>query len=202
MSEGQYKGLSAEKILEVLNEGQMLDTKKAILKYIDRVRESIKEDKLDEKQILESYTLIEHHIMSMNQVVKPNTIVYLKNELRLKLGKFVHNQSTSENEFVSFFKKTYENEVKTKAYTWVLSDLTKIKDQQILDTLKTINVYCFKQKLTVDQKKDIYPMIERIIDGQNIRYINQIRSMEGIRKAFQIKIVQVGQLYKISKLTK
>ena len=43
-------------------------------------------------------------------------------------------------------------------------------------------------------------MIERIVDTQNVRLINQIRSMEGIRKAFRIKVVEEERRFKIIKI--
>ena len=43
-------------------------------------------------------------------------------------------------------------------------------------------------------------MLERIVDTQNVRYINQLRSMEGIRKAFRIKVIEEDQKFKIIKI--
>lgn len=198
--EQQLQGLTAEAIFEQVGEGKALNTKKNLLDYMDKMRELCKNGSLDEKQAQEVYEFIEKNIMAMGEVVKANTIVYLKNELKLKLGKFAKATATKDNAFVNFFKQTYDSAVKTKEYTWVLADVTKIKEQQILDTLKTINTYCFKSRLTADEKKDIYPMIERIVDTQNVRLINQVRSMEGIRKAFRIKIVEENKRFKIIKV--
>ncbi|WP_054739818.1 hypothetical protein [Cellulosilyticum ruminicola] len=195
--EQQLQGLTAEAIFEQVGEGKVLNTKKNLLDYMDKMRELCKIGSLDEKQAQESYEFIEKNIMAMGEVVKANTIVYLKNELKLKLGKFAKATATKDNAFVNFFKQTYDSVVKTKEYTWVLADITKIKEQQILDTLKTINTYCFKSRLTEGERKDIYPMIERIVDTQNVRLINQVRSMEGIRKAFRIKIVEENNRFKI-----
>ena len=185
--------LSPEQLLEAVH-GQALTTKKSILEYIDKLKKLSKEE-LEEALLKESYTLIEKAINDMSKQVKPNTIVFLKNELKTKLGKYSGMQLGRENAFLKFFKQTYEAAKKTKEYTWVLADLTKIREQQILDTLKTINTYCFKNKLTQGEKKDILPMIERIVDTQNVRYINQVRSMEGVRKAFRIKIVEENQKF-------
>lgn len=185
--------LSPEQLLEAVH-GQALTTKKSILEYIDKLKKLSKEG-LEEALLKESYTLIEKAINDMSKQVKPNTIVFLKNELKTKLGKYSGMQLGRENAFLKFFKQTYETAKKTKEYTWVLADLTKIREQQILDTLKTVNTYCFKNKLTQGEKKDILPMIERIVDTQNVRYINQVRSMEGIRKAFRIKIVEENQKF-------
>ena len=190
--------LSPEQLLEAVH-GQALTTKKSILEYIDKLKKLSKEG-LEEALLKESYTLIEKAINDMSKQVKPNTIVFLKNELKTKLGKYSGMQLGRENAFLKFFKQTYETAKKTKEYTWVLADLTKIREQQILDTLKTVNTYCFKNKLTQGEKKDILPMIERIVDTQNVRYINQVRSMEGIRKAFRIKIVEDNQKFMIIKV--
>ncbi len=192
------KTLSAEELLEKVY-GKPLTTKKNILEYIDVIKKLSKET-LDVNSTKASYKLIEEAISQMSEQVKPNTIVFLKNELKAKLGKFSGVQVGRENAFLNFFKQTYAEAKKTKEYTWVLADLTKIREQQILDTLKTVNAYCFKNKLTQGEKKDIYVMIERIVDGQNVRYINQVRSMEGIRKAFRIKIIEENEQFKIIKV--
>lgn len=198
LTEEQLKTLSAEELLASVH-GQSLETKKSILEYMDKLKQ-LSKTALDEEQLKASYSLIEQAIKAMSEKVKPNTIVYLKNELKAKLGKYSGMQVGRDNAFLNFFKQTYETAKKTKEYTWVLADLTKIREQQILDTLKTINTYCFKNKLTQSEKKDILPMIERIIDTQNVRYINQLRSMEGIRKAFRIKVVEEEQKFKMIKM--
>lgn len=198
--EQQLQGCTAEEIFEKVGEGKVLNTKKNILEYMDKMRELCKSGALDENQIQEVYAFIEKNIMAMGEIVKANTIVYLKNELKVKLGKFAKVSAAKDNAFITFFKQTYDSAIKTKEYTWVLADPTKIKEQQILDTLKTINTYCFKSRLTDSEKKDIYPMIERIVDTQNVRIINQIRSMEGIRKAFRIKVVEENKRFKIIKI--
>ncbi len=198
LKEQNLMGLSPEELLASIH-GQALTTKKSILEYMDKLKR-LSKTALDEKQLKESYNLIEEAIKAMSEQVKPNTIVYLKNELKTKLGKYSGMQVGRENAFLNFFKETYDTAKKTKEYTWVLADLTKIREQQILDTLKTINTYCFKNKLTQGEKKDIYPMLERIVDTQNVRYINQLRSMEGIRKAFRIKVIEEDQKFKIIKI--
>ena len=198
LKEQSLKGLSPEELLSSVH-GQALTTKKSILEYMDKLKK-LSKTTLDEEQLKASYNLIEEAIKAMSEQVKPNTIVYLKNELKTKLGKYSGMQVGRENAFLNFFKETYDTAKKTKEYTWVLADLTKIREQQILDTLKTINTYCFKNKLTQGEKKDIYPMLERIVDTQNVRYINQLKSMEGIRKAFRIKVIEEEKKYKIMKL--
>lgn len=185
----QFDGLNAEQIFDKINEGKPLNTKKNILEYIDLVKKLSKEE-LGENQVKASYQFIEKNIQDMSESVKPNTIVFLKNELRNKLGKFASVSNNTENAFLKFFKETYPATKRNREYTWVLADLNRIKEQQILDTLKAINTYCFTSKLSQEEKKDIFPMIERIVDTQNLRLINQIRSMEGIRKAFRIRVTE------------
>ena len=43
-------------------------------------------------------------------------------------------------------------------------------------------------------------MIKRIVDTQNLRLINQLRSMEGIRKAFRIRIIECNKRFSIKKI--
>ncbi len=195
--DGHFQDLDAKALFE-RTFNQPLNTKKNILDYIDVIKKLSKEGLL-EGQLQETYLFIEEHIGQMAKTVKPNTIIYLKNELKAKLGKYSGMNVGRENTFLRFFKETYENTKKTKEYTWVLADLNRAREQQILDTLKTINTYCFKNKLTQGEKKDILPMLQRIVDTQNIRYINQIKSMEGIRKVFYIKIIEENGQYKIIK---
>ena len=185
---------------QVLELNPVLKTKKEILAYIDALKAQVKLG-MAEETLQEQYAHIEGQIMAMGDSVKANTIVYLKNELKTKLGKY-GTATVGENQFLKYFKETYANAVKTKAYTWVLTDVSRITDQQILDTLKTINTYSFKNKLTKEEKQDILPMVQRIVDTQNIRYINQVRSMEGIRKVFNSKIVEVKGRYVLQKMTR
>ena len=192
--------LSPQQLLQEVY-GKELNTKKNILEYIDKVRELSKND-LEEKNTKDTYIFIEKSIQDMSVSVKPNTIVFLKNELKSKLGKYSGAAVGRENSFLTFFKQTYEDAKKTREYTFVMADITKIREQQIIDTLKTINAYCFKNKLTQSEKKDTMVMIERLVDGQNIRYINQLRSMEGLRKAFKIKVIEEDNRYKILRLKK
>lgn len=186
-----YEGYTAEEIFNEL-EAKPLNTKKNILEYIDQIRKLAKEG-MQEAEVKKVYEWIEKQIEAMGQNVKINTMVYLKNELRTKLGKFAAPTKGEENAFVRFYKQTFENQVKTKEYTYALMDLSRLNEASVLETLKTINTYCLKNKLSPKEKEDIMPMIKRIVDTQNLRLINQVRSMEGIRKNFRIKIVEVNK---------
>ena len=186
-----YEGYSAEEIFNALG-AKPLNTKKNILEYIDQVRKLAK-DGLAEEQVKAVYEWIEAQIEAMGNEIKINTMVYLKNELRTKLGKFAAPIKGEENAFVRFYKQTFANQVKTKEYTYALMDLSRLNEASVLETLKTINTYCLRNKLSAKEKEDIMPMIKRIVDTQNLRLVNQVRSMEGIRKNFRIKIVEVNK---------
>ena len=183
-----YNGLNANEIYEALG-AMPLHTKKNILMYIDEIKKLSKAD-LEEEQLREIYLFIDEKINEMGQLVKVNTLAYLKNELKNKLGKYAGSDRKEDNAFLRFYKETFKNHVKTKEYTWAMLDLSKIQDVSVLETLKTINTYALRTKLTKEEKEDILPMLRRMVDTQNLRIINQVRSMEGIRKAFKIKMVE------------
>lgn len=193
-----YMHLKAEEIFEKLGAAP-LSTKKNILTYIDTIKKMSKSD-LEEEQVRESYEYIDKKIDEMAQSVKVNTLVYLKNELRNKLGKYAVVQQAEEGSFLRFYKETFKNQVKTKEYTWAMLDISKIQETSILETLKTINTYALKNKLTKEEKEDIYPMIKRLVDTHSLKLINQLRSMEGIRKAFKIKIIEKDKRFSILQL--
>ena len=195
INESLYDEIVVEKIWQESGIG-VLDTKKNILAYIDYVKKQSKEG-VEEDHIRQSAEYIEAKIMAMSEKVKANTIVYLKNELRSKLGKFMSSTPIEDNAFINFFKQTYPERKRTRAFTFALADLNKLKTEQILDTLKKINTHCMQVGLSREAQKDILPMIQRIIDTQNVRFINQVKSMEGIRKVFRIKIVQEKGRFKI-----
>lgn len=193
-----YVGLSAEEIFNTIG-AKPLKTKKSILEYIDIIRKLAKSE-LTQEQVKESYLFIDVQIEALANDIKVNTMVYLKNELRSKLGKFAPENKSEDNAFLRFYKQTFENQVKTKEYTWALMDLSRLSEASILETLKSINTYSLKTKLTPKEKEDIFPMIKRIVDTQNLRLINQLRSMEGIRKAFRIRIIETNKRYEIQKI--
>lgn len=196
--ESTYKNLSAEELFNEL-QGKPLNTKKNILEYIEAVRKLAKKE-LEPEQVKETYNFIDAQIELLGSEIKVNTLVYLKNELRNALGKFTPENKKEDNTFLAFYKKTFANQVKTKEYTWAMVDLSRLSEASVLETLKTINTYALKAKLTPKEKEDIMPMIKRIVDTQNVKLINQIRSMEGIRKAFRIKVVEVNKRFEINKI--
>lgn len=176
-----------------------MHTKKAILDYIEEVK---KKEKLgaDEEVLQKEYLVIVEAIEQLKEKVKPNTTAYLQNQLKNALGKYQPVQENETNYFIEFFKEAYPEGKRRKDFTWVLADNSKISVEQILHTLKYINAYCLKQKLSQEAKKDILPMIEKIARTDSLRHINQVRSMEGIRKAFKIKIVTTPKGHKVVNL--
>lgn len=179
---------------------QSLTTKKNVLEYIEAARKFAKEEALDTAQVKAIYNFIDEQIEAMHTTVKVNTLVYLKNELRTKLGKFAEIKKGEDNAFLKFYKQTFANQVKTKEYTYAMVDLSRLSDQSVLETLKTINTFCLKARLTAEEKQDIMPMIKRIVDTQSLRFINQLRSMEGIRKNFKIRIVENNKHFEIKNI--
>lgn len=187
-NETLYAGYTAEEIFEALG-AKPLNTKKNILEYIQSIRKLAKEG-MQEDEVKKVYEWIEKQIEALGSEIKVNTMVYLKNELRTGLGKFANPAKGEENAFIRFYKQTFANQVKTKEYTYALVNTSRLSETAVLETLKTINTYCMKNKLSAKEKEDIMPMIKRIVDTQNLRLVNQVRSMEGIRKNFKIKIVE------------
>lgn len=193
--ENHYEGYSAEEIFKALD-AKPLTTKKNILDYIESIRKLAK-DGMQEREVKKVYEWIEKQIEALGKDVKINTIVYLKNELRNHLGKYIMTSKGDENAFIHFYKKTFVSQVKTKEYTYTLVDPSRMNETSILETLKTINTYCLKNKLSPKEKEDIMPMIKRIVDTQKVRLINQLRSMEGIRKNFKIKVIEKDKRFEI-----
>mgnify|MGYP000994600586 CR=1 FL=1 len=73
---------------EILNKlfNKELNSKKNILEAIEIIRPLAKEELKGEK-LQEIYNIIYNSIEDMNTIVKANTIMYLKNQLKSALGK-------------------------------------------------------------------------------------------------------------------
>ncbi|MEG1004048.1 MAG: hypothetical protein RSF37_11625 [Clostridium sp.] len=67
--------------------GKELNTKKNILDSIQVIKS--KKDELNEEEMQELYTEVYNSIENMITVVKTNTIMYLKNNLKKELSKYV-----------------------------------------------------------------------------------------------------------------
>lgn len=184
------EGLNAEEIWSKLYNKE-LNCKKNILEYIDITR-ILKKEKADIYQIEATYNLIYNSIDKIADKVKPNTIMYLQNQLKNQLGKYVSiKEPKIEDNFIKFFKEAYPANERRKDFTWVLMDINSITEEQIWNTLIYINRECLKDNLRLDseEKQDIIKMIKKLIEKNNIKYINQIKSLEKLNNILGIRVV-------------
>lgn len=184
------EGLDGQEIWEKIY-GKELKSKKNILEYIEMTR--ILKKKPDIFQIESTYNFIYKKIDEMADKIKPNTIMYLKNTLKSQLGKYVFDKDPKiENNFIKFFKEAYPEGHRRKDFTWVLMDLNKIALEQIWTTLTYINRECVTNNmiLTDDEKKDIVEVTKKLVNSQNIKYINNLKSLDKLNRILNIKIVE------------
>lgn len=184
------KGLDGQEIWQKIY-GKELNSKKNVLEYIEMTR-VLKKDP-DIFQIESTYNFIYKKIDEMADKIKPNTIMYLKNALKSQLGKYVFDKDPKiENNFIKFFKEAYPEGHRRKDFTWVLMDLNKIALEQIWTTLTYINRECITNNLilTADDKKDIVEVTKKLVDSQNIKYINNLKSLDKLNRILNIKIVE------------
>ncbi|MHC1748466.1 MAG: hypothetical protein AB9856_08755 [Cellulosilyticaceae bacterium] len=176
-----------------------LNTKKAVLDYIELIKKN--RDTISEEGMKNSHDYIEDCIDEMAKNIKSNTVLYLKNELKSKLGKYDKKAGEQEIDyFIEFFKEAYPDGKRRKSYTWVLADSTKMTEEQILHTLKYINAWCLKgNRLTAEQKSHILRRIETITYKGTLKYINQVRSLEGVAKSIHFKIVKTNKGYTLER---
>lgn len=194
------KGLAGQEIWEKIY-GKELNTKKNILEYIEMTR-ILKKDP-DIFQIESTYNFIYKKIDDMADKIKPNTIMYLKNALKSQLGKFVYDKDPKiENNFIKFFKEAYPEGHRRKDFTWVLMDLNKIALEQIWTTLTYINRECITNNriLSADDKKDIIEVTKKLVESQNIKYINNLKSLDKLNRILNIKIVENKNKFVIEEL--
>ena len=190
-----FEGLTASEIWERLYNKE-LNCKKNILEYID-ITMILKNKHVKEEQIKDTYNYIYEHIEKLKDSVKPNTMMYLKNNLKSQLGKYVKEKDPKPvNNFTEFFKAAYPKDTRRKDFTWVLMDINNISEEQIWTTLTYINRECLNKNLILnfDQKKDIIEMIEKLVSKNNIKYINNLRSLKQLT---DISIVSVGEIFKV-----
>lgn len=195
-----FEGLSAEEIWEALYNKE-LNCKKNILEYIE-ITKVLKSDDVKSSQIQDTYTLIYKSIDKMNNTIKPNTIMHLKNQLKAQLGKHVEDRDPKEiNHFIEFFKEAYPKNERRKGYTRVLMDPRTITDEQIWTTLAYINSWCMQDcnRLHRSQLGDIVEMVELLISKNNLKYTNQIKSMSKLLNILKIKIVPYKDGFKVMK---
>jgi hypothetical protein len=190
--------LDAKETWEALY-GKELNTKNNILEYIE-ITKVFKQDNIPSEKIQDTYTFIYNAIEAMSSIIKVNTKMYLKNQLKAQLGKYVAEKDPKPiNHFLEFFKEAYPANNRRKDFTWVLMDINKITDEQIWTTIAYINGWCLRDnnKLDENQKKDIIKMIEQLVGRNNIKYINNIRSLEKFLSNLNIKIIAVRDRFKV-----
>ena len=195
------ENLSAEEIWEKLYNKE-LNCKKNILEYID-ITKILKKGNVDPEKIQDTYNFIYDNIEKMAEKVKPNTIMYLQNELKAQHGKFVViKEPKEENTFIRFFREAYPASTRRKDFTWVIMDINNIVEEQIWTTLIHINreYVCKRIILTSEEKEDIIRMIGRLIKKNNIRYVNQVKSLDKVLNNLNIKIVSQKDKFKVKKL--
>lgn len=195
------ENLSAEEIWQKLYNKE-LNCKKNILEYIDIVR-ILKKGEADPEKIQDTYNFIYDNIEKMSDKVKPNTIMYLQNELKNQFGKYVvEKEPKEESAFIKFFREAYPVKDRRKDFTWVMMNINTIVEEQIWTTLIHINreYICKRIKLDAEEKEAIIKMIEKVIEKNNKKYINQIKSLDKLLNNLNIKIVNNSDKFKVKKL--
>lgn len=198
MKENNLKELTGKEILNELC-GKELNSKKNILEAIEKIKPLAKEG-LESDKIQEIYNVIYKSIEEMNTIVKANTIMYLKNQLKSALGKFVENKDPKEmNYFLEFFKEAYPPNNRRVGYTRVINDFSKITNEQIWETLTFINraVIKTKRRLGEDEKQDIINNINNLLASGKIEYINQVKSLEKLLNVLNVKVVNYKEGFKL-----
>ena len=194
------KELTGKEILDKLL-GKDLNSKKNILEAIEIIKPLAKEG-LESDKTQEIYTIIYKSIEEMNKVVKANTIMYLKNQLKSGLGKYVENKDPKEiNYFLEFFKEAYPPNNRRVGYTRVINDFSKITYEQIWETLTFINriVIKTKRRLGEEEKEDIIKNINNLLKSGKIEYINQVKSLEKLLNVLNVKVVNYKEGFKLKK---
>ena len=198
MEENNLKELTGKEILNELC-GKELNSKKNILEAIEKIKPLAKEG-LESDKIQEIYNVIYKSIEEMNTIVKANTIMYLKNQLKSALGKFVENKDPKEmNYFLEFFKEAYPPNNRRVGYTRVINDFSKITNEQIWETLTFINraVIKTKRRLGEDEKQYIINNINNLLASGKIEYINQVKSLEKLLNVLNVKVVNYKEGFKL-----
>ncbi len=198
LNNNQLEGLNATEIWKALYNKE-LSSKKNILEYIDITR-VLKEGTVNEEQIKDTYNFIYDHIESLKDLVKPNTLMYLKNNLKSQLGKYVKEKDPKPvNHFIEFFKFAYPENNRRKDFTWVLMDINSISEEQAWTTLTYINKGCLSKEIKLNsiQKKDIVKVIEKLVGKGNVKFINNIKSLKQFTDILGITIINNDNKFKI-----
>lgn len=203
MDNFNFENLNGEEIWEKLYNKE-LNTKKNILEYIEMTGILIKE-KVDIYKIESTYNFIYKKIDEMGAIIKPNTVMFLQNKLKEKLGKYVSLKDPKmQSTFIEFFKEAYPKGERRKDFTWVLLDINNISDEQIWTTLKYINRECLNEDLFLDDEEieDIVKVIGKLVRNNNIKYINDIRSLSTLNSILKIKVIEDKGKFKVKRLEK
>jgi hypothetical protein len=198
VNNNRFENLTAAEIWKLIY-GKELNSKKSILEYIDAAG-VLKKENANKEQIEDTYKYIYEHIEGLKDLIKPNTMMYLKNSLKSQFGKYVKEKDPKPvNHFIEFFKKAYPEDSRRKDFTWVLMDISNISEEQIWTTLTYINKECLNNNLILssDQKKDVVEMIKKLVGKNDIKYINNLRSLKHLTDILDISIVSAGKVFKV-----
>ena len=198
LSINEINEISAEELLERIY-GKKLESKKTILEYIEIVK-VLRNPEVNPEKVQETYNLIYNSIDKMNDTVKPNTIMFLMNALKAQLGKFVKDKDPKkEHGFIKYFKLAYPAKMRGKGFTRVLMNINNITDEQIWTTITYINRAYIKRELflTGEDKIAIKEMVGKLVAKNNIKYVNQVKSMEKLMSALGVRVINVDGKFKV-----
>ena len=194
----EIEGLTAVEVWQELYNKE-LDCKKNILEYID-ITKILKKQDINEDKITDTYNFIYDKIEKLKDVIKPNTMMNLKNNLRAQLGKYVKEKNPKPvNHFIEFFKQAYPENNRRKDFTWVLMDINTISEEQLWTTLTYINRESLNRNLRLNsiQKKDIVDVIKKYVGKNNVKFINDLRNLKHLTDLLNISIVSSGKIFKV-----
>ena len=83
-------------------------------------------------------------------------------------------------------------------------DINNIVEEQIWTTLIYINREYIgnRIRLSSEEKSDIIKMIVKLVKKNDIKYINQIKSLSKLLNNLEIKVINVKDKFKVKKVTK
>lgn len=194
----QFEELNAIQTWEKLYNKE-LDCKKHIIEYIDIVK-ILKKENISNEKIEETYNYIYESIDEMKDSIKPNTMLHLKNTLKTQLGKYVKEKDpNTESQFLEFFKQAYPKNVRRKDFTRVLVNVDTISENQLWTTLTYINKEYLNNNLILDaiQKNDIADVIKIVVSRNNVKFINNLRSLRQLTDHLKIRIERDGKGFKV-----
>ncbi|MBK1811141.1 hypothetical protein JHL18_10920 [Clostridium sp. YIM B02505] len=179
-----------------------LNSKKNILEYIEITR-IFKKLEVNAEKIQDTYSYIYGKIEELKEKIKPNTMMFLKNNLKSQLGKYVVDKDPKPiNHFIEFFKEAYPENSRRKDFTWVIMDVNKISEEQLWTTLTYINKECMNHdlRLSLSEKRDIIEVVELVVKRNNSKFISNLRNLKSLTDVLNIRIVSVGEIFKVKKL--